>query len=809
MKYSKKHSVRMRWVWLSVAAMSAATWACFDTKTIRCGGGLRCPPGSVCVEGARQCATPSTEEAVLACVGLFEGESCELSAELSVCRDGLCTPSTCGNQYIDPNEQCDGTPVGGYECSSDCLLEVCGNGVIDPGEECDCGDGSDSFGPQENRCENSTNSDVNGFCRADCMHHCGDGILSSHEACDIAQETVGYCTDADYDFGILSCSTACDVKMTDGCGLWNIQEMMLPLVTDPDSTVTRVPSIYSIWGTSSTNIFAAGAQGEILQYDGAAWREVYRFVGGLGISSVWVDSDGYVIASSSGNFVYYDGEEWTVENAVTDRGVIDIWGSSKEDVFAVAPDYDTSKIYHYDGVGWQMVHAGSGFWSGVWGSGPTSVYVVGGEFESGGYGSIVHYDGVKWEQVFEGNVRFIDIWGSGEDNIFVTSESGILHYDGNQWEWMREADHYSWIWGNSSDDIFATRTISRNSYVIDHYDGVRWETLPLNMGTEDVVFSLWGDGKSLFVGGWRNTDYNIVLGLVYRYYGESLSEELFPISSSLTGVWGSDSSNIFAVSGTTQDWGGSKAIIRYDGNDWSEMVHSYDVVLDGVWGTEDDNVYAVGRNGSDETGVILHYDGDSWTSVGLPEIVEALVGIWGSGPNDIFAVGDGGTAIHFDGQSWSHMEVPTKGYLTSVWGSSASDVFAVGSGGMIIHWDGSSWQRMKRPEGAASGADLNDVWGSGPNDVYAVNQEGQILHYDGKIWSIVDNPETARVLRAISGSDHDDVFAIGRDGIMLHYDGERWSPMRSGMNRALEDIWVSSRHRSVIVGQRGTILHRR
>ncbi len=808
MKYSKEHVLQRRWVWLGIAAMSVANWGCFDTKTVRCEGGLRCPPGSVCVEGAHQCATPSTEEAVLACVGLFEGESCELSAELSVCRGGLCTLSTCGNQYIDPNEQCDGTPVGGYECSSDCLLEVCGNGIVDPGEECDCGNGSDSFGPQESRCEKSLNSDVSGFCRANCMHHCGDGILSSHEACDIAQETVGYCTDAGYDFGILSCSTACDVKMTDGCGLWNIQEMMLPLVTDPDTIVARAPMIDSIWGANSTNVFAAGAKGEVLQYDGSIWREVYNFFGTPSVSSIWVDSDGYVIASSDRDFVYYDGEEWTVENSVTNGRVVDIWGSGKGNVFAVAQNSGISEIYHYDGEAWQMVRAEPGFWGGVWGSGPTSVYVVGGEFESAGYGSIVHYDGVKWEQVFESDVRFVDVWGSADDNIFFTSEDGVLHYDGKQWEWMHGTVASARIWGNSDDDVFAIG-FSNGARVVQHYDGVEWQVVPLDVRITDEIVALWGDGEDLFMGGWRTDDVNVISGLVYRYYGESLREHLFPIYSSLTDVWGSDSSNIFAVSGTTQDWGGSRTIIRYDGNDWSEMVHSYDVVLEGVWGTAADNVYTVGHNGSDEVGVILHYDGDSWRSVDLPESVKSLVGIWGSGADDIFVVGSGGTVIHFDGQLWSHMEVPTKGYLASVWGSSASNVFAVGSGGMIIHWDGSSWQRMERPDGAVSGVELNDVWGSGPNDIYAVNQGGQILHYDGNIWSIADDPEPGRVLRAISGSSHDDVFAVGRDGIMLHYDGERWSPMRSGTNRALEDIWVSSRHRSVIVGQRGTILHRR
>ena len=46
--------------------------------------------------------------------------------------------------------------------------------------------------------------------------------------------------------------------------------------------------------------------------------------------------------------------------------------------------------------------------------------------------------------------------------------------------------------------------------------------------------------------------------------------------------------------------------------------------------------------------------------------------------SDVFAVGDGGTILHYNGSTWSSMTSGTTNYLRGVWGSSGSDVFAVG-----------------------------------------------------------------------------------------------------------------------------------
>jgi hypothetical protein len=103
---------------------------------------------------------------------------------------------------------------------------------------------------------------------------------------------------------------------------------------------------------------------------------------------------------------------------------------------------------------------------------------------------------------------------------------------------------------------------------------------------------------------------------------------------------------------------------------------------------------------------------------------EWLFDVWGSSGSDVFAVGESGTILHYDGLAWSAMSSGTSYWLFGVWSSSGSDVFAVGWNGTILHYDGTDWSAMRRTY-----FDLEAVGGSSGSDVFAVGQYGTILHY--------------------------------------------------------------------------------
>src|SRR5262249_27125971 len=60
----------------------------------------------------------------------------------------------------------------------------------------------------------------------------------------------------------------------------------------------------------------------------------------------------------------------------------------------------------------------------------------------------------------------------------------------------------------------------------------------------------------------------------------------------------------------------------------------------------------------------------------------------------------------------------TTPYFRSIWGSSASDVWAVGDNGLLMRFNGTSWKRFANPAG--TNVDMLAVWGSSANNVWAV-----------------------------------------------------------------------------------------
>jgi photosystem II stability/assembly factor-like uncharacterized protein len=146
---------------------------------------------------------------------------------------------------------------------------------------------------------------------------------------------------------------------------------------------------------------------------------------------------------------------------------------------------------------------------------------------------------------------------------------------------------------------------------------------------------------------------------------------------------------VFAV-GTDAVYNG--LVLLYDGTSWSTIAVMTETSLYGIWGNSSSNVYAVGYTSTGDWAVILHFDGSSWSA--MPNQLtgaNGLNGVWGSAPSDVFAVGPdyytGPVVIaHYDGSSWSAIATGTTANLQGVWGSSATDLFAVGQGGIILHY---------------------------------------------------------------------------------------------------------------------------
>lgn len=238
-------------------------------------------------------------------------------------------------------------------------------------------------------------------------------------------------------------------------------------------------------------------------------------------------------------------------------------------------------------------------------------------------------------------------------------------------------------------------------------------------------------------------------------------------------AYGSSASDVYAVGGGLGNGVGA-LVAHYDGSVWSEIDTGSPETFWWTFGLGADNVYFVG-----EQGTIFHRQGGQVTQMTTPT-TETIFGIWGAAPDDLWAVGGEPTAdppttvvLHYDGNEWTDATPPaaTGGALFKVWGTSASDIYACGQMGVILHYNGSTWEA----EESGSTVSLFTVHGGG-GEVYAVGgPSATVLQRVGGAWQNVDTGFPASILNGVSVSESGEVLVVGMNGVKLRFSDGEWS----------------------------------
>ena len=256
------------------------------------------------------------------------------------------------------------------------------------------------------------------------------------------------------------------------------------------------------------------------------------------------------------------------------------------------------------------------------------------------------------------------------------------------------------------------------------------------------------------------------------------------------GMWGSAANNVYAANHT--------GMLRYNGTAWAHVADVRWRTLHDVWGSAANNVWGVGTKGE-----LVRWDGAAWsllrwdgTSVAPKALSDfdnparsyTLRGVWGSSASNVFAVGDSGVVLRYNGTAWSRMATPTTAQLNDVWGSGASDVYAATSAGQLLRFNGTSWSTV--PGVQAPGA-LWSVWGSASNNVYAVGDGGMMYRYNGSSWTRVRLPRRD-ALYSVWGTGASAVYAAGAAGTLYRYNGSAWVPEKAqGGSSNIQGIWAT------------------
>lgn len=258
-----------------------------------------------------------------------------------------------------------------------------------------------------------------------------------------------------------------------------------------------------------------------------------------------------------------------------------------------------------------------------------------------------------------------------------------------------------------------------------------------------------------------------------------------PQTNTLQAFWAVTSQDIWGV-------GNSGTIIHFDGTSWSVVAPPTGFMFDlnGIWGSSANDLWAVGQAGS-----LLHYDGDKWKEQVSPT-GQTLFGVWGLGPQEVYAAGDSltagsqGAVLRYNGTSWtsiSNSGIPNY-RLNAIWADNTGSklIYVCGVSGSLARYDGNSWDIIT----SGTAATLHGIWGTSDHTVFAVGDNGKILrirYSEGAAagWTSIPNVPTSTTIWAVRGdSSSGVVYATGNNGVVLRSDAPYDSFVAQSSNTA-------------------------
>lgn len=179
----------------------------------------------------------------------------------------------------------------------------------------------------------------------------------------------------------------------------------------------------------------------------------------------------------------------------------------------------------------------------------------------------------------------------------------------------------------------------------------------------------------------------------------------------------------------------------------------------------DNELYICGQSSQ-----VYRYANGAWSNMSPPgakvgsPTLESLDGL---SHNDIYAVGEKGLILHYDGSRWSRLDAPTDRPLSCVRCKSGDEVYACGNDGVLLVGNCNGWRAIN------TGRAMN-FWDMAlyNGQLYISHAHG-LIRYDGQDFVDIDTgiipAPGAHKLDAHDGL----LYSFGADHI-LEFDGDRW-----------------------------------
>jgi hypothetical protein len=163
--------------------------------------------------------------------------------------------------------------------------------------------------------------------------------------------------------------------------------------------------------------------------------------------------------------------------------------------------------------------------------------------------------------------------------------------------------------------------------------------------------------------------------------------------------------------------------------------------------------------------------GANWVRMdtGMRKMAAAsLEGIDGTGPSNIFAVGDYGTILHYDGSRWIELDSPTNRPLAAVRCAAPDEVYVCGNDGILLKGNRNAWQILASGEFSSHFWDLEVFDGK----IWVAHSQG-VLRYDGTTVEPVDLQLGKMIGHHKLHAADDILWSFGVDDL-CYFDGRTW-----------------------------------
>ena len=224
-------------------------------------------------------------------------------------------------------------------------------------------------------------------------------------------------------------------------------------------------------------------------------------------------------------------------------------------------------------------------------------------------------------------------------------------------------------------------------------------------------------------------------------------------------------------------------ILHFDGLEWTKVRDDSLLfwiaggLVTGIHGLSDTAIFLAGirNNGYGVSGFVGRWNGQKWFNIS-PDSCSSLLTVFARSVTDVYAAGDTGTLLHYDGIRWHRLHSGTTLDIWQITGLPSGEIYAVASdyfnsfaGSVVLRIEGDN---VVQDQSFSVGQKFG-IWGTANGEAYATG-EGTFHKTNGSTWREIATPNPRVALWSVAGTGPNNVLVVGSYGAVIHWSCDSW-----------------------------------